>query len=220
MKTSPGEPDSPDAEKNLPSKPPGNKARGRGSIHRVPRGGVPRKNLESRPPGTPEFHKLIPEHEPIPCVHGLPQEVASLGSSGTAKEPGHLDPGLRSQAMAQRYIQENFEPEDWLAVVMRNRHSEETLQRISTARQIASPEFQSWLRHKNVHGSDIYLSLNTLKEHANGRTKADLKDIRHLYVDLDKMGNKGWPQFTRTLACLIRIMCCRRLQENIKWSGA
>jgi hypothetical protein len=122
--------------------------------------------------------------------------------------------------MAQRYIQENFEPEDWLAVVMRNRHSEETLQRISTARQIASPEFQSWLRHKNVHGSDIYLSLNTLKEHANGRTKADLKDIRHLYVDLDKMGNKGWPQFTRTLACLIRIMCCRRLQENIKWSGA
>lgn len=29
------------------------------------------------------------------------------------------------------------------------------------------------------------MSLNTFKEHARGRTKEDLKKIRHLYVDLD-----------------------------------
>jgi hypothetical protein len=98
--------------------------------------------------------------------------------------------GLRAQAIACRYIQENFEPEDWLAVVVRNHHTEETVQRITTAQQIASPEFQSWLRHKNAQGSDIYLSLNTLREHANSRTKADLKEIRHLYLDLDKEGQR------------------------------
>ena len=98
--------------------------------------------------------------------------------------------GLRSQAIACRYIQENFEPEDWLAVVVRNHRTEETVQRITTARQIASPEFQSWLRHKNAQGSDIYLSLNTLREHANSRTKVDLKEIRHLYLDLDKEGQR------------------------------
>ena len=115
---------------------------------------------------------------------GLVRRV--LPRTASAQESG--DRRLPSQAIAQRYIRENFEPEDWLAVVVRNRHTEETVQRITTARQIASPEFQSWLRHKNAQGSDIYLSLNTLREHANGRTKADLKDIRHLYLDLDKEG--------------------------------
>lgn len=101
-----------------------------------------------------------------------------------------LDGSQRSQTSAQRYIQENFEPEDWLAAVVRNRRTEETVQRITTARQIASPEFQAWLRHKNAQGSDIYLSLNTLREHSSGRTKADLKDIRHLYLDLDEEGKR------------------------------
>jgi len=116
---------------------------------------------------------------------GVSLDRSSIGTSFAGKEPG-----LRSEATARRYIQENFEPEDWLAVVVRNRRSEETVQRITTARQIASPEFQSWLRHKNAQGSDIYLSLNTLRKHAHGRTKADLKDIRHLYLDLDEDGQR------------------------------
>ena len=95
---------------------------------------------------------------------------------------------MQSEAMARRYIQGNFEASDWLAVVVRNRETGQTVQRITTARQIVSPEFQSWLRHKNAHGSDIYLSLNTLKEHSHGRTKADVKEIRHLYLDLDEDG--------------------------------
>jgi hypothetical protein len=97
---------------------------------------------------------------------------------------------LGSEAVARCYIQENFEPRDWLAVVIRNRETGDTVQRITTAQQIASHEFQSWLRHKNAHGSDVYLSLNTLNEHAHGRTKADVKDIRHLYLDLDEEGER------------------------------
>ena len=83
-------------------------------------------------------------------------------------------------------MNENFQPSDWLAVVVRNAKTGETIQRISTAEKISSPEFLAWLRHKNADGFDIYLSLNTFQNHARGRTKADVKDIRHLYLDLDE----------------------------------
>jgi len=62
------------------------------------------------------------------------------------------------------------------------------VQRISPAKNIASPGYQRWLRHLNATGSDVYVSLNTLKEHARGRTKEDLKEVRHLYLDLDQDG--------------------------------
>jgi hypothetical protein len=93
-----------------------------------------------------------------------------------------------SEAAVRQYLNENFEPSDKLAVVVRNRESGETIQRMSTAQRIASPEFQAWLRYKNAHGSDIYVSLNTFQDQARGRTKADLKEIRHLYLDLDEDG--------------------------------
>ena len=189
VERSEGEDDSP-AQKNLPSKRPRSNPRERSSVRGL-RGRLRRKDLEDRLPESPEFHKLTPEHEPIAQSCGGPGERArTLENACHAEEGAHPDRALRAQAMAQRYIQENFDPEDWLAVVVRKRHPEETVQRISTARQISSPEFQAWLRHKNANGSDIYISLNTLKEHANGRTKADLKDIRHLYVDLDEDGRQ------------------------------
>jgi DNA primase RepB-like protein len=59
---------------------------------------------------------------------------------------------------------------------------------ISPAKNIASPDYQRWLRHLNATGSDVYMSLNTFKEHARGRTKGDLKEVRHLYLDLDQDG--------------------------------
>jgi RepB DNA-primase from phage plasmid len=66
--------------------------------------------------------------------------------------------------------------------------SAEITQRITTANRIAGDDFQAWLRHRNAHGSDVYLGLNPLKEQARGRTKADVKEIRHLYLDLDEAG--------------------------------
>jgi len=61
-----------------------------------------------------------------------------------------------SEAAVRQYLAENFEDSDKLAVVVRNRQSGETIQRMSTAQRIASPDFQAWLRFKNAHGSDIY----------------------------------------------------------------
>jgi hypothetical protein len=89
------------------------------------------------------------------------------------------------------YIMANYEAKDRLAVVVLNREQGETIQRLATAEVIASPRFQAWLRHKNAHGSDIYISQNVLNEDADGRTKADVKAIRHVYLDLDHDGDEA-----------------------------
>ena len=182
--------------------------RDRNFVRRAMRRGVPAQDIEDRLLMATEFHKLNPERDLIAYLRGLideegsslrnvdltvapaPHSTAPSNNFVTRSHASSQERELPSEATARRYIQENFEASDWLAVVVRNRETGETVQRITTAQQIASPEFQSWLRHKNAHGSDIYLSLNTLKEHAHGRTKSDVKEIRHLYLDLDEEGQQ------------------------------
>lgn len=94
-------------------------------------------------------------------------------------------------SIPKEYIRANYEPSDRLAVVIRNRDQAQTLQRIAKAQAIASPKFQAWLRYKNAQGSDIYISQNTLRDGANGRTKADIVAIRHVYLDLDTDGDRA-----------------------------
>jgi hypothetical protein len=91
----------------------------------------------------------------------------------------------------EAYIRENFEPTDRLAVVLINRKEGKVLQRVETAETIASAKYQAWLRHENAQGSDIYISQNSLRETATGRTKAEIADIRHIYLDLDNDGAKA-----------------------------
>ena len=88
---------------------------------------------------------------------------------------------------ASEYILQNFEPTDRIALLVRDRRAGETIQRITTARNAASPDFQAWLQHKNVT-SDIYIGMNALKRDAHSRTKEDIETIRHLYLDIDHNG--------------------------------
>jgi RepB DNA-primase from phage plasmid len=88
---------------------------------------------------------------------------------------------------ASEYILQNFEPTDRIAVLVRDRRARETIQRITTARNAASPDFQAWLQHKNVT-SDVYIGMNALKRDAHTRTKEDIETIRHLYLDIDRKG--------------------------------
>ena len=88
---------------------------------------------------------------------------------------------------APDYILQNFEASDRIAVLVRSRKAGETIQRITTAKNAASQDFQAWLRHKNV-SSDVYIGMNTLRHEAQSRTKEDIETIRHLYLDIDRNG--------------------------------
>src|ERR1019366_8657005 len=84
-----------------------------------------------------------------------------------------------------------FEARDNVAVLVRNRTIKQTVQRIITAETVASPQFQSWLRYENCAGADIYLGMNPIKDGAYNRTKSNIREIRHLYLDLDKDGSRA-----------------------------
>lgn len=87
------------------------------------------------------------------------------------------------------FIKRNYRADDRVALVIRNRNNGYILQRLVSASDAASPRMQRFLRYENAHGSDIYISMNTLKPEAKGRTKADIAEIRHLYLDLDEDGD-------------------------------
>jgi len=92
---------------------------------------------------------------------------------------------------ASEYVLALFEPTDNVAVLARNRRTGQTVQRITTAETVASPEFQSSLRRENSAGADIFIGMNPIKDGAYSRTKDNIREIRHVYLDLDSNGDQA-----------------------------
>jgi hypothetical protein len=92
---------------------------------------------------------------------------------------------------ASEYVLALFGPSDNVAILVRNRRVGHTLQRITKAEIIVSPEFQSVLLEQNQAGADIFIGMNPIKDGAYARTKLSLKEIRHLYLDLDRNGDQA-----------------------------
>jgi hypothetical protein len=92
---------------------------------------------------------------------------------------------------ASEYVRELFDAADNAAILVRNRGSGKTVQRIAKAETIASSEFQAWLAVRSAAGSDVYVGMNPIKEGAYNRTKENIKDIRHIYLDIDTKGDES-----------------------------
>jgi hypothetical protein len=97
----------------------------------------------------------------------------------------------RRTLTASEYIFGLFEPEEKVAVVVRNRSTGRTIQRIARAEAVASPEFQTWLANQNAAGCDVFLGMNPIKDDAANRMKANIKVIRSVYLDLDRNGEQS-----------------------------
>jgi hypothetical protein len=93
---------------------------------------------------------------------------------------------------ASEYVRELFEPEDNAAILVRNRSTGHTVQTISKAETIASPRFQSWLAGQSASGYDVFMGMNPIRDGAYNRTKGNIKDIRHVYLDLDRKGDESF----------------------------
>jgi hypothetical protein len=92
---------------------------------------------------------------------------------------------------ASEYVRELFGPEDSAAILVRNRSTGHTVQTIAKAETIASPDFQTWLARQSASGYDVFMGMNPIKDGAYSRTKGDIKDIRHVYLDLDRKGDEA-----------------------------
>jgi len=87
---------------------------------------------------------------------------------------------------ASEYVFALHEPDDQVAVLVRNRTRQQTMQRILAAETIASAHFQAWLLAQNRSGADIFIGMNPVKGGARSRTKEDIREVRHAYLDLDE----------------------------------
>ena len=90
-----------------------------------------------------------------------------------------------ADSTASRYINSTFRPNDRVALLLVHRRNGAVIQRIGSVDKIASGTTQRWLSRKNGEGFDVYIGMNPLKPDARGRTKADIADVRHLYLDID-----------------------------------
>src|ERR1700675_1878622 len=86
------------------------------------------------------------------------------------------------------YLRDNFNVEDRIAVMLLNKRSGAVLQRVASIGRVVAPEYQAWLRHMNAQQYEVYISMNTLKEGTHRRTKDDVDQIRHVYLDFDEDG--------------------------------
>ena len=102
------------------------------------------------------------------------------------------DDGYEARILtASEYIRALFATEDNVAILVRNRTTGRTVQRIARAELVASSPFQSWLAHQGAGGSDVYVGMNPIKDGAFSRTKNDIKMIRHVYLDLDRNADRA-----------------------------
>ena len=92
---------------------------------------------------------------------------------------------------ASEYVRELFDPADNVAILVRNRSTRKTVQTIARAETIARPEFQEWLSNQSAAGSDVFVGMNPIKDGSYSRTKDNIKDIRHVYLDLDRNGDES-----------------------------
>jgi RepB DNA-primase from phage plasmid len=87
---------------------------------------------------------------------------------------------------ASEYVYALHEPSDHAAVLVRNRMRKQTTQRILPAETIASVPFQSWLQEQNQSGADVFIGMNPVRDGSRSRTKEQIREIRHAYLDLDE----------------------------------
>ena len=87
---------------------------------------------------------------------------------------------------APEYVFALHRPSDQVAVLVRNRIRLQTTQRILPAETIASEPFQSWLHGQNQSGADIFIGMNPVRDGSRKRTKEQIREVRHTYLDLDE----------------------------------
>ena len=101
------------------------------------------------------------------------------------------NPATPKSLTASEYVLALFAPSDNVAILVRHRHLGHTLQRITKAELIAAPEFQSVLLEQNRAGADIFVGMNPITDGAYNRSKQSLKEIRHVYLDIDRDGDQA-----------------------------
>lgn len=83
------------------------------------------------------------------------------------------------------YIRDLFRPTDRIVVCWKIHAEPGFQQRFLTAAAAAREPFQRFLRAMNAQGNNIYIGMNPLRPGSHNRTKVDICEVRHVYLDFD-----------------------------------
>src|SRR5579863_9148391 len=96
---------------------------------------------------------------------------------------GPIVPGI-----AAVFLSRSFAPSETIAIVLRRGSPATIVQRIVTMERALQPRYLGWLAHENATGSNIYFAANPFVSGSRKRTKENVAEVRHLYLDLDTDG--------------------------------
>jgi hypothetical protein len=87
--------------------------------------------------------------------------------------------------IAAEFLGRSFASSETIAIVLRRGSPATIAQRIVTLECALQPRYLAWLAHENAAGANIYVAANPLVPGSRTRTKENVAEVRHLYLDLD-----------------------------------
>jgi len=95
-----------------------------------------------------------------------------------------------SPTIAHEFLIRCFQPGETVALLLRRECPASTAQRIVRLEQVLASRYLAWLQYENHHGSNIYVAANPLRSGSRKRTKENIAEVRHLYLDIDMDGEE------------------------------
>jgi hypothetical protein len=87
-----------------------------------------------------------------------------------------------------RFLRTAFEPDDWVAILLKSHDTGGTAQRVGPLSLIVNPRFQAWLRAQSARRFSVFVSVNAIRPQRKARTRDAIGEIRHVFLDADRDG--------------------------------
>ena len=88
-----------------------------------------------------------------------------------------------------RFLNTAFEPNDWLAVLLKSYETGRVTQRVGPVSWVQSDRFQRWLRAMNARKYNVFVSVNAIASGRRSRTRDAISAVRHVFLDADQDGS-------------------------------
>ena len=90
--------------------------------------------------------------------------------------------------IALEFLTRCFRTGETIALLLRRENPASTAQRIVRLEQAMAPRYLGWLAYQNHTGANVYVGANPLHSGSRKRTKNNIAEVRHLYLDIDEDG--------------------------------
>ena len=125
----------------------------------------------------------------------------------------HIDPSAPA-----RFLAIGYEPDDWVAVLLKSHETGETAQRILRVSAVAASRFQAWLRFMNAARFSVYVSVNAVRP-GRSRRKEAIAAVRHVASTSIRKDRAFYANWTRDETCRRLPTSCVPLQDDFTCSG-